>query len=125
MKTFKIVDNDISDGYHTFEELYEHRNRLFINLCLSHVDQCLWKTDYPEWFLLVWNSPNGQISYHVQNKYLSLIDGKIKEDNGEYQWDGHTSDEVLFRLRNNAFSLDKETTKAGGESGNQERNTNG
>ena len=25
-KIFKIVDGDMSDGYHTFDELYEHRH---------------------------------------------------------------------------------------------------
>ena len=29
----KVDTNKISDGYHTFEELYEHRIRLFIKLC--------------------------------------------------------------------------------------------
>jgi hypothetical protein len=25
--------NDISDGYHTFKELYDHRVKLFVALC--------------------------------------------------------------------------------------------
>ena len=29
-KQFEIQDNDISDGYHTFSELYEQRALLFI-----------------------------------------------------------------------------------------------
>lgn len=37
-KTFKIQNNDISDGYHTFDELYEHRVLLYLNLCLHNPD---------------------------------------------------------------------------------------
>ena len=29
-KIFKIVNGDISDGYHTFDELYKHRCLLWI-----------------------------------------------------------------------------------------------
>lgn len=29
-KAFKIVGNDLSDGYHTFDELYDHRCLLFL-----------------------------------------------------------------------------------------------
>ena len=29
----------VSDGFHTFQELYEHRNRLFIALCHTEVEK--------------------------------------------------------------------------------------
>lgn len=45
-KIFKIVDGDMSDGYHTFDELYEHRCLLFINLCLYRADEAYWRPHF-------------------------------------------------------------------------------
>lgn len=99
MKTFKIVDGDISDGYHTFAELYEHRCLLFINLCNVDWLNACWKIDQetPGWFLLYLNSKAGQISYHISDKYLGLLTPKIAEVSGA-QWDGHTPKDVVSRL---------------------------
>jgi hypothetical protein len=96
-KTFKIVGNDISDGYHTFSELYDHRCLLFINLCLMQPDYCAWKHDYEGWFCLYLETQAGQVSYHCPDKYLPLIKDIIHED-PSYLWDGHTSVDVLKRL---------------------------
>ena len=100
MKSFHIKDNDISDGYHTFGELYDHRCMLFINLCLAHPTRCAWKEDEgtPGWVLLYWESPCGQVSYHVPERLLLTFCGEIKQ-NDNYTWDGHTSNDVLLRLR--------------------------
>ena len=38
-KTFTIKNGDISDGYHTFDELYEHRIALFITLARLLIDK--------------------------------------------------------------------------------------
>lgn len=99
-KTFKIVDNDISDGYHTFKEIYNHRKLLYINLCLLNKEHCVW-ADHKEWdsVVLVYNSHAGQISYHISYEQLPLFKDKIKEVSfGEHGWDGHSSDDVLNRL---------------------------
>lgn len=99
-KTFKIVGDDISDGYHTFGEIYEHRKLLYIALCLNHRDECVY-ADHEEWdsLVLVWNSKFGQISYHVSYNLEPLIKGKIKEVKfGDHGWDGHNSNDVLRRL---------------------------
>jgi hypothetical protein len=96
-KTYKIIGNDISDGYHTFDELYEHRCLLFVNLCLANRRSCYWKPDYDGWFSLYWESPEGQISYHVPNKFLDLVEGKIVR-NWNVEFDGHTSADVASRL---------------------------
>jgi hypothetical protein len=102
MKTFQIKDNDISDGYHTFNELYDHRCLLFINLCLAAVNfRSAWKQDYEDWFCLYLETPKGQISYHVPNKYLHLVADKIPH-NSDYAWDGHTSEDVIERLKASA-----------------------
>lgn len=98
-KTFKIEGNDISDGYHTFDELYEHRCLLFVNLCLLKAKECAWKYDegIADWFILYWESPRGQISYHIPLKHLSAVKEMIAQGQGHI-WDGHTSKQVLERL---------------------------
>ena len=104
MKTFQIKDDDISDGYHTFRELYNHRKLLYINLCLLDRHKCIW-ADHKDWdsILLMWNSPHGQISYHISYDMKPLIEGRIKEVKfGDHNWDGHSSEDVLDRLHNNA-----------------------
>lgn len=105
-----VVNNpgQISDGCHTFDELYEHRNLLFINLCLlwysDHSDGTCWNNNgnYDGYFCLYfWGNGNKQISYHIPNKYLSLVD-KPRIDGGlpceAIDWDGHTSADVIERL---------------------------
>lgn len=107
MKTFKIVDgDDISDGYHTFGELYQHRKLLYILLCLKDAKNCVW-ADHKEWesIVLVWNSPQGQISYHVSYGMQEMFRDKIKQvEFGEHDYDGHTSDHVIDRLVKNIIS---------------------
>jgi len=100
-KTFKIVDGDISDGYHTFKELYDHRCLLFVNLCVRDALNCAWRRDYPGWFVLYWKSPFGQISYHIPEDLRKLVEGKIRRDE-DHVFDGHTGPDVLKRLRRSA-----------------------
>lgn len=100
MKTFKIVNGDLSDGYHTFGELYEHRCLLFITVCLCTPHHAYWRPHYDGWPLLGLEIPgeNGitQITYHVPEKYLHLFKDKIME--GGPEWDGHTPSDVINRL---------------------------
>jgi hypothetical protein len=100
VKTFKIVGNDLSDGYHTFDELYEHRNLLFINLCLGCPEHSAWKPDGDGWFILFHMTKHGQISYHIPNRHLSKVEGRIEMKNVE--WDGHTGADTLERLARSA-----------------------
>lgn len=93
-----------SDGYHTFEELYEHRVLLFVALCNLMPAQChkTWKNFEKEswegWFILVLHHPvAGQISYHIPEKYWGLC--RVKEVIYNHTFDGHNSDDVLNRLK--------------------------
>lgn len=103
-KTFKIVGNDISDGYHTFDELYEHRCLLWINLVLSgYAGEAFYVKDHFEgWDLIgAGNNHTGQISYHVPAKYRGLYAEKLKAKTiaqAEALFDGHTSIQVIERL---------------------------
>lgn len=99
----------ISDGYHTFDELYEHRISLFMCLCKYIADQhdTVWKSKvhsdgsvYEGWFIMGINTKKGkQISYHLpMDKWGECW--MAKELDKAPEWDGHTSADVLERLNN-------------------------
>lgn len=102
------VTGDTSDGYHTFNELYEHRHLLFMNmlyLVWQQGHRNVWKSlkhsdgsILGDWFIAGINEQAGeQITYHLPIKYWSLCPGDIKTAAPEY--DGHTSSDVAYRLR--------------------------
>ena len=96
-KKFQIVGNDISDGYHTFDELYEHRCLLFIGLCIDG-NGVLKRDHFEGWDCLYLETNHGQISYHVPTRMRELYEGKLRED-PNYPYDGHTSADVAERMR--------------------------
>lgn len=92
---------DISDGYHTFWELYKHRIHLFIALCKSLNNNYVIiksKKHHDWWFIIQIKHKNvWQISYHLPNSYwdkCKFILSVVEAD----EWDWHTSDDVLERL---------------------------
>lgn len=96
------ITQQTSDGYHTFEELYEHRLRLF-SLVLKANQEIAFKTrlddkgeSYEGWFIAGLNTKEGQISYHMPNRFWKKLDIKEVESNSDY--DGHNSADVLNRL---------------------------
>lgn len=105
----------ISDGYHTFEELYEHRNLLFLRLLEQEADSCRWSGLNPlgwwsrrhddgsmyEGYIVVgmYKSTPAQITYHMSEKYIELIQSWLPELERAPEWDGHTPDDVLQRLK--------------------------
>jgi hypothetical protein len=102
----KQIDENTSDGYHTFKELYEHRHMLFI--ALMHMMPGLsWRsklhadgTSFHGWFIAGISLPKGDITYHLPNELWTLIDGSnIKVLPNAPEWDGHTANDVIERLR--------------------------
>lgn len=90
---------DVSDGYHTFNELYHHRALLFIAWIVS--DGCpgnpyLVKEHYPGWDLLGCFIGGRQISYHMPIKLRYLYEKEVEDytDNPP-EFDGHTSKDVI------------------------------
>lgn len=118
----------VSDGYHTMDELYDHRIALWIKLCsvISAISRSnnaiqekigkepilpifpgVWRSkhhsdgsQFEGWFVLGINShPGTQITYHFP---MSMWE----ETHFAYtlslapEWDGHTSTDVLERLKN-------------------------
>nr|DAT29705.1 MAG TPA: hypothetical protein [Bacteriophage sp.] len=105
-----IIDNKlnlakglISDGSHTFNELYYHRMVLFATILKNNKDKA-WKSKkhsdgsmYENYFIVGIDTPNGQYSYHyhMENwKYFS----DVKELEFAPQWDGHQPDDVVRLL---------------------------
>jgi len=105
----------ISDGYHTFDELYKHRIILYIALCRARGngdhsnDLDVWRSSKHSdgefafngnWFVLGINKEAGkQITYHLPNSYWGECEfAETLEKAPEF--DGHTSEDVLERLKN-------------------------
>jgi len=111
---------DVSDGYHTFKELYEHRITLFILLCKTFSDIVYYDCSIPErmkpavwrsklhsdetswegWFIMGINKEDGeQITYHLpESKWDDTYFAKTLDKAPEF--DGHTPEDVLERLKN-------------------------
>ncbi len=100
--------NKISDGYHTFGELYEHRITLYILVCRLLFDkgENVWKTNvhsdgsiFPGWFVLGIGVEKGfQITYHLPADKWNECDFAIVLDKAP-DYDNHTSQDVLKRLK--------------------------
>lgn len=88
--------SQVSDGFHTFAELYESRTLLWIRLCLGNSSSAFWRHHLPGWPILGMKLSTGQISFHVEEKYLPLFSLYI--DEGGPEWDGHTTVDVHSRL---------------------------
>lgn len=97
-KTFKIVAGDISDGYHTFDELYEHRCLLYIYIVRTSGRGYLKRDHFPGWDCLYLEGAFGQISYHVPTVHRPLYVGHVAEA-PDHKYDGHTPQLTLERLR--------------------------
>lgn len=107
----------VSDGYHTFDELYEHRIRNYMTVCklysdltpllVSSSDYPIWMSEkhsdgsvWDGWFILgIFSEPGEQITYHLPNKHWEECKVFAKVVDQAPEWDGHTSADVLERLR--------------------------
>ena len=94
---------DLSDGYHTFNELYHHRAILFSVICNEHPD-ISWKsklhhdgTMFDGMFIVGINTPEGQATYHYDiNPYWDMF--RVRELEKAPEWDGHTSEQAIERI---------------------------
>jgi hypothetical protein len=100
-ETIEENKGNVSDGYHTFDELYEHRHVLFGALIKIYGG---WKskhhsdgTSYDGWFIAGTEINNKQISYHLPMRLWDKFPGIEKEKAPE--WDGHTPEDVVNRLK--------------------------
>lgn len=99
-----VNTNNISDGYHTFGELYDHRAKLFSIICnQDFICENAWKskkhddgTMFDGYFIVGINTPKGQATYHYELKYWDYF--HIKELDKSPKWDGHTANDAIERL---------------------------
>lgn len=93
----------ISDGHHTFDELYEHRHALFLALVRSH-KPLAWRSKrhadgkgFSGWFIAGLRLPTGMITYHLPKSLWEDFNGVETLDRAP-EWDGHTPADVVTRL---------------------------
>ena len=106
MTTPRMQTSEISDGYHTFGELYDHRCLLFLALLKAH-PTLAWRSRLHEdgskmegWWIAGMNLPSGPITYHIPDSQWPLLDATaVPTLDRAPAWDGHTSADVLTRLR--------------------------
>ncbi len=122
-RTYKVEadggeDMQVSDGYHTMDELYEHRIILFIALC-RHMHELLgienpgkfaiWRSKKhsdgelcfgtgTQFILGIGKEKGKQISYHLPVEMWNETDFAETLEIAP-EWDGHSSADVLERLK--------------------------
>jgi hypothetical protein len=109
-KNIGFKAQEISDGFHTFKELYDFR-KMYNSVLFNEWNQ-LGKYDVHKsirhnegdlcfgggWFIVSAILPTGQISNHYEIEDWDLF--KIPAfDKCKHKWDGHTSNDVLDRLK--------------------------
>lgn len=115
----QLATDDISDGYHTFGELYNHRIALYMLLAKqiaasvlgaetkpvwkskAHSDDSVWEG----WFILgIYKAKGQQITYHLPMSEWDkcYFAEELEKAPG---WDGHTSEDVLVRLNSLIYSV--------------------
>lgn len=106
-KLNEIIDlltykGELSDGSHTFDELYYHRMILFAVICNQNKDKA-WKsmlhhdgTMYDDYFIVGIETPKGQFSYHYHVDHWFKF--SVPTLNKAPEWDGHTASDVIRLL---------------------------
>jgi hypothetical protein len=92
----------VSDGYHTFDELYAHRQTLFVKLMNSTPDLS-WKSRQHEdgsmydgdWFVAGMHLPTGDVTYHLEGRFWDMA--KVQALDFAPAWDGQKG-KSLMRL---------------------------
>ncbi len=102
----------ISDGYHTFDELYDHRITLWIAVCRlvskdpQYQYRDVWRSElhsdgskFDGWFVLGLTLEDGkQATYHLPvSRWEECRFATVYEKAPEF--DGHTSADVLERIK--------------------------
>lgn len=106
VKRIHTRPGSISDGYHTFDELYHHRAILFSVICNLH-PELAWKSKqhddpnvpmYDGMFICGIETPQGQATYHYDiEPYWDLFN--VKELERAPKYDGHTPEDAINRIK--------------------------
>jgi hypothetical protein len=96
--------DDVSDGFHTFRQLYYQRMMLFATIVKQNKNKA-WKSLRHEdgelcfgggWFVVGIDTPKGSYTYHYEDNFYSLFDC-VELERGKH-WDGHTEEDVTRLL---------------------------
>lgn len=97
-------DGSCSDGYHTFDELYEHRCLLYLAYLKALNSPASFRSrlhhdgsSFDGWFI-VGTEVGAQITYHLPDSMWELA-GFLPIKDRAPKWDGHSSQDVCDRLR--------------------------
>ena len=104
-----LAINQVSDGYHTFDELYDYRmaynaalfneyalnGKYDVHKSLRHADGELCFGG--GWFVVVAELPTGQITNHYPMKDWEYF--QIPEREKAAEWDGHSPQVALERIK--------------------------
>jgi hypothetical protein len=102
--------SQLSDGYHTFAELYEHRHALCVALMRAMPRHCWFSLRHADgercfggnnWFIVGIEPPGGNsVTYHLPAELYPLAQatGATELAKGR-PWDGHTASDVVLRLK--------------------------
>lgn len=90
--------SQISDGAHTFDELYYHRMILFSMVCNQNRHYA-WKSKLHDngsmidgMFIVGIETPEGQVTYHYPLEFWDNF--KVNRVKVAPVWDGHTSEDI-------------------------------
>ena len=104
----------LSDGYHTFDELYHHRSMLFLALCLTAFKDKAWKSllheeggdpMYNGMFIMGVETPYGQATYHYDIDPYWEKAKNVKEVYHAPKFDGHTPNDAIDRILKYAVDI--------------------
>ena len=89
---------NLSDGYHTYNELYEHRMILFSIICNTY-SKLAWKSKlhhdgsmFDGYFVVGIDTKDGQFTYHYELKHWDKF--QVKELAKAPKYDGHTPNDI-------------------------------
>lgn len=110
---------EISDGYHTFNQLYHQRAILFAAIVnqnkgiswksYKHSDGKYCFDSDGEWFVVGIDTPKGSYTYHYSKEYWDYFE--CKELDCGKEWDGHTEDDVIRLLSLASVEPERKTGK--------------
>ena len=101
--TFEVENKgQISDGFHSFDELYHHRMILFSVICNNN-KQIAWKswkhhdgTMYDDYFIVGITTKDGDYTYHYHKDDWDRFN--VKEVPLAPEWDGHKPEDITRLL---------------------------
>ena len=102
--TGEVNTGELSDGHHTFGELYYHRMILFVVICHTFKDVAYKSklhadgTMYEDYFIVGITTPQGEYFYHYHLEHWNKF--QIKELERALEYDGHKPSDIgrLFSL---------------------------